>query len=276
MTALRVLRAGPRSTVQDAGRDHLAHLGVPRAGAVDRRAMHRINAALGNDRGAAVIESTLGGDELEADGDVLVAIGGAAAEHIVRLAAGERLRVPRATSGVYVYVAVAGGFDVTPSLGSRSGDSLSGLGPPPLQPGDLLPIGGSAHRGDEVARETEVRAGEAIPVFPGPHLDLAGRDLFGRLLSTTWTVSPAADRVALRLSGPPLRPRVEGIDSEGVVPGAVQLPPDGQPLVFLANHPVTGGYPLIAVVAFSALPQIGQSRPGAVLRFVEAAEPPYR
>ncbi|HET6910457.1 MAG TPA: biotin-dependent carboxyltransferase family protein [Mycobacteriales bacterium] len=276
MTALRVLRAGPRTTLQDGGRDMLAHLGVPRAGAVDRRAMHQVNSAVGNSPTATVLESTLGGDELEADADMVVGVGGAAAEQVVRLRMGERLRIPRAEGGVYVYVAVAGGFDVAPVLGSRSRDTLSGLGPAPLQPGDVLTVGALSAPPPDVAPMRDDAVGERVPVFSGPHLGLVGRQLFAEFLSAQWTVTPAADRVAIRLSGPRLRPQVDGIDSEGVVPGAVQLPPDGQPVVLLANHPPTGGYPLIAVVAFAALPAVAQSRPGARLRFVEAAQPRYR
>jgi biotin-dependent carboxylase-like uncharacterized protein len=275
MTALRVLRTGPRTTLQDEGRNRLAHVGVPRAGAVDRRAMQRGNAAVGNPPAATVIESTLGGDVLAADGDVLVSVGGAVAEDVVHLSAGEQFRVPRASSGVYVYVAVAGGFDVAPVLGSHSRDTLSGLGPAPLQPGDLLLVAGPVGRPTETSLFGDAGAGDPIPAFRGPHLDLVGPHVFDELLSAEWTVTPAADRVALRLSGPRLEPLVAGIESEGVVPGAIQLPPDGRPVVFLANHPVTGGYPVIAVVAFAALPQVAQSRPGASLRFIAAAQPLY-
>jgi len=276
MTALRVLRAGPRTTLQDGGRDLLAHLGVPRAGAVDRPAMRRVNAAVGNPATATVLESTLGGDELEADADTVVGIGGAAVEQVVRLRKSERMRIPRADGGVYVYVAVAGGFDVAAVLGSRSRDTLSGLGPPALQPGDVLPVGALSDPRHDIAAMHHGPAGDHVPVYPGPHLDRVGRRLFTEFLSAQWAVTPAADRVAIRLTGPRLRPEVDGIDSEGVVPGAVQLPPDGQPVVFLANHPATGGYPLIAVVAFAALPAVAQRRPGARLRFVEAAQPLYR
>jgi len=268
MTALRVVRAGPRTTVQDEGRYHLAQLGVPVAGAVDRPAMHRVNAVVGNDPDAAVIESTLGDDEFEADGEVEVALGGAVPAEFIRLRAGERLRVSRATTGVYVYVAVAGGVQVAAVLGSRSRDTLSGLGPPLLRAGDVLPVGAGLAR-SAVAVQPHVLGlgGGPIAVFPGPHLDLLPAAAFASFVAGEWTVTPAADRVALRLSGPVIESGIGGIDSEGLVPGAVQLLPDGQPVVFLANHPVTGGYPVIAVVAHAELSRVAQARPGANLRF---------
>jgi biotin-dependent carboxylase-like uncharacterized protein len=272
MTALRVVRAGPRTTVQDLGRRGFAHLGVPVAGAADLRSCAAANAAVGNPPEAAVLESTLGGDVLEAAGDVVVAVVGAGSLRVERLEAGAQLRVGRAT-GAYAYVAVAGGFDVAAVLGSRSTDTLSGLGPPLVRAGILLPVlapDRSAARDIGAAAAVESSPELTVPVWPGPHLDLLRPQLYDDLVAAQWTVTPMADRVALRLAGPDLRPGIDGIRSEGLVPGAIQVPPAGRPVVFLANHPPTGGYPVAAVVRHDALPAVAQARPGARLRLTAA------
>lgn len=271
MTGLRVVRAGPRTTVQDAGRHGYAHLGVPAAGVADSASAATANAAVGNLPDAAVLESTLGGDLLEADADLVVAVVGAGPIRVERLRTGEQLRVGRA-DGAYLYVAVAGGIAVDPVLGSRSTDSLSGLGPPVLRTGAVVPIGPADMSDPRDRLEEGGSDNPVMEVWPGPHLGLLRQGLYDDLLAHVWTVTPAADRVALRLSGPELSPGVDGIDSEGLVPGAIQVPPDGQPVLFLANHPPTGGYPVAAVVAHEALPRAAQSRPGARLRFA-AAQP---
>jgi biotin-dependent carboxylase-like uncharacterized protein len=269
MSALRVIRAGPRTTVQDSGRIGFAHLGVPVAGAVDVASMRAANAAVGNAWDAAVLESTLGGDVLAADGGgVTVAVVGTATDDgVVTLQPGETLRVGRA-AGAYVYVAVAGGVDVEPVLGSQSHDSLSRLGPPPLSTGQVLPVGSAIGTPYDV-----VCTGRTGPlhVLPGPHLHLLPPGVLDALVAAEWTVTPQADRVALRLAGPPIAPGIDGIASEGLVAGAVQLPPDGAPVLFLANHPVTGGYPVVAVVQSDDIGGAAQSRPGAVVRFVNRA-----
>jgi len=265
VTALRVVRAGPRTTVQDGGRIGFAHLGVPVAGAVDVATLRAANAKVGNDWDAAVLESTLGGDVLAAEGGcVTVAVVATASDDdVVTLQPGQPLRIGRA-AGAYVYVAVAGGLDVEPVLGSRCNDSLSGLGPPPLSTGQLLPVGSTTGTPYDVER---LGGTGPLRVLPGPHLELLPTGLLDALVGAEWTVTPRADRVALRLAGPALDPGIGGIASEGLVPGAVQLPPDGQPVLFLANHPVTGGYPVVAVVTADDLDRAAQSRPGATLRF---------
>ena len=275
---LRVVRPGPRTTVQDGGRFGFGHLGVPVAGAVDRLAVHAANAAVGNEADAAVLESVLGGDEFEVVASTTIAVSGATAGVLVdgvdveaaqaiSLTAGQRIRIGRASGGVYVYVAIAGGVAVAPVLGSRSTDTLSRLGPPPLAAGDVVAAGaaGAGRRTAQVA--SHVDADSAIAVFRGPH---ASDTDFAELLAAAWTVTPQSDRVALRLSGPALRTAGRGIPSEGLVPGAIQLAPDGRPTVFLANHPVTGGYAVIGVVAWHAVPVIAQRRPGSSVRFVAA------
>jgi biotin-dependent carboxylase-like uncharacterized protein len=182
-------------------------------------------------------------------------------------------------AGLRTYLTVRGGIDVPPVLGSRSTDTLSGVGPPPVAVGDVLPVGepgGSFPRVDQAAHGRHPQLGEvvALDVLPGPRSGWVGGwtggDL-GGLLSAAWTVSGQSDRIGLRLTGS----RVERVDpwkdaelpSEGVVRGSVQLPPSGEPVVFLADHPVTGGYPVVAVVVDADVDRAAQLRPGDPVRF---------
>ena len=274
---LTVIDAGPLTTVQDAGRPGHAHLGVPRAGFLDAPAARLANRLVGNNPGAALLETTLGGVTLRADEAVTVAVTGAVADvsadrqavafgEPVSVAAGAVLRVSPARSGVRSYVAVSGGLDVEPVLGSRSTDTLSGLGPEPLGDGHVLPVGpGRRPRPADAPRWP--RADGVLRVTSGPRTDWVDGGV-RRLADATWTVAADSNRVALRLSGSPLvRSREGELPSEGLVLGAVQVPPDGQPLVFLADHPTTGGYPVIAVVHPDDLWQCAQLRPGEPVGF---------
>ncbi len=155
-------------------------------------------------------------------------------------------------------------------LGSRSTDTLSGLGPAPLAAGDRLPIGALA--GEEpVVDVAAVRAPAPDPVLrvlPGPRRSWLAAAAWTALTTQPWTVAADSDRVGLRLLGPRLeRAREDELPSEGLVPGAVQVPPDGAPVLFLADHPVTGGYPVLAVVTSADLAAAAQLRPGDPLRF---------
>ncbi|MFD9305876.1 biotin-dependent carboxyltransferase family protein [Streptomyces sp. NPDC060048] len=287
MRALEVLRPGALTTVQDGGRPGYAHLGVPRSGALDTGARALANRLLGNPPGAAVLETTVDGVALRAlGGPLVVAVTGAPCGVRVRgraaawgapvlLPAGVELEVGRAEPGVRSYVAVRGGFAVEPVLGSRSTDLLSGLGPPVLAAGALLPVG--APGPDPVAGVDALAAPGppfelVLPLRLGPRADWFGREsVTGRLLRARYVVSPASNRIGLRTQGPPLaRARAGELPSEGMVLGAVQVPPDGLPVVFLADHPVTGGYPVVGVVpAGPALDRAAQARPGAGVRFVQ-------
>jgi biotin-dependent carboxylase-like uncharacterized protein len=281
MAELLVVRAGPLTTVQDLGRRGVAHLGVPRAGALDRPALVAANRLVGNDPGAAALETTLGGVSLRAVGRVRIAVTGAPAPvrvdgrpaawgTAVTVPAGGLIEVDAAVSGVRSYLAVAGGITVPPTLGSRSADLLSGLGPAPLAAGDRLPVGPPSPRS----------APDLVPL-PGPPAELVLRLRLGPrtdwfrpgaitgLARARYTVAPASNRVALRTDGPPLeRARTGELPSEGMVLGAVQVPPDGLPVVFLADHPTTGGYPVVGVVPPDDLPAAAQARPGTPLRFL--------
>lgn len=280
---IEVLRAGPLTTVQDLGRPGLAHLGVPRSGALDQPALRLANRLVGNPPGAAGLEITLTGCALRLRTDAVVAVTGAPARVTVAgeavafaaavpVPAGTDVHIGRTATGVRTYLAVSGGVDVPPVLGSRSTDTLSGLGPAPLRDGDLLPIG-------PVAGPSTVDAMAAPPGDPEPstvELRFAEgprADWFEPpgLAGARYTVSPQSNRVGLRLTGRSLTRvtarRDTELPSEGIVLGAVQVPADGQPLVFLADHPTTGGYPVIAVVHPDDLARLAQARPGTSVVF---------
>ncbi|MEU6480156.1 biotin-dependent carboxyltransferase family protein [Streptomyces sp. NPDC047017] len=280
--ALVVVRAGALTTVQDEGRPGHAHLGVPRSGALDAPAAALVNRLVGNPRGAAVLETTLTGCALRPRSAVTVAVGGApcpvsvdgrpvAWGAPVRVPAGALLEVGAAVRGVRGYVAVCGGVAVEPVLGSRSTDLLSGLGPPPLADGAMLPLGrpaGPPARVD-VAPQPAPPAELVLRMTWGPREDWFTPGARQEFVSRPYRVSSASNRIGLRTEGPALGRAREGeLASEGMVLGAVQVPPDGRPVIFLADHPTTGGYPVIAVVHAADLPAAAQAAPGTPVRFV--------
>ncbi|MEU4391918.1 biotin-dependent carboxyltransferase family protein [Kribbella sp. NPDC023855] len=274
MTKLTVLETGPLATVQDRGRVGQAALGVPRSGACDQRSYELANRLVGNADGVAAIEVTFGGLVLRAEADVVIAVTGAPCAGVplnapTTVRAGGVLRLGPPRSGLRTYVAVRGGFAVPPVLGSRSTDLLSGLGPAPLQAGDVLPVGceHGPMPGVDLAPVADPAAGEVVVrVTPGPRQDWFPE---GALLGQTYTVSSNSNRIGVRLEGTPLQRLREGeLPSEGMALGALQIPPSGLPVLFLADHPVTGGYPVIAYVAGADLDACAQLRPGQQLRFV--------
>ncbi|RZB20188.1 biotin-dependent carboxyltransferase [Streptomyces sp. F001] len=280
--ALAVVRAGALTTVQDLGRPGHAHLGVPRSGALDAPAALLVNRLAGNPPEAAVLETTLNGCALRPRSAVTVAVGGAPCPVTVggrpaawgapvRVPAGALLDVGAAFSGVRSYVAVSGGIAVEPVLGSRSTDLLSGLGPPPLTDDAVLPLGHPVgpHARVDVAPQPAPPAELVLHVTLGPRDDWFTPAAVRTFTSRTYRVSAASNRIGLRTEGPALERALPGeLPSEGVVLGAVQVPPDGRPVVFLADHPTTGGYPVIAVVGASDLPAAAQAVPGTPVRFV--------
>ena len=279
---IEILRTGPQATVQDTGRGGLGHLGVPSAGAMDLRALGQANRLVGNSPEAAAIESLLGGLSVRFTTDVCFAITGAPVVADVQgrpvdrntwtyARSGEVLAVPgRPLYGLYSYLAVAGGVDVAPVLTSRSTDSLSGLGPPALTAGDLLPIGTErgvpSEPGDVLVETATPDRALEVRFSWGPRHDWFTTAARSRFASARWAVSSEVNRIAARLTGPRLDlTREDQLPTEGVHPGSVQVPPSGQPLLFLANHPPTGGYPVIAVVCDQDLPRISQAPPGTML-----------
>jgi biotin-dependent carboxylase-like uncharacterized protein len=287
VSELHVVRAGPLTTVQDLGRPGLAHLGVPRSGAADRASLGLANRLVGNEPGAACLEVTLGGLSLRAGRAVTLAVTGAAGElrvagrpvapaAVLRVPAGAVVDVGPATAGLRWYLAVRGGVDVPAELGSRATDTLSGLGPPPVADGDVLPVG-AAVSGWPLVDLAPVAAPPAgavvLGLLPGPRDARLAPGELDRLTSATWRVAAASDRVGVRLDGPPLRLSGEREQpSEGVVRGGVQVPSGGGPVMFLADHPVTGGYPVVACVPQSDVDRAAQLRPGQEVRFHPTTE----
>lgn len=282
---LTVVRPGPLALLQDAGRFGHAADGVGRSGPADRAAHARANRLVGNAAGATAIEVTLGGLVIRAEHDVTVALTGAPAPADIDgdpvahdtpfvLAAGKTLRLRAPRAGLRSYLAVAGGVDVPPTLGSASTDTLAGLGPAPLAGGDRLAVGSSRGAGDPPAGTPLGDATPALRVGFGPRDDWFTEP--AALITGEWQVSPQSNRVGLRLDrpagvGPALdRSRPDELPSEGLVLGAIQVPPSGQPVLFLADHPLTGGYPVVAVVVDDDIDRAGQLRPGQRLRFVPA------
>jgi biotin-dependent carboxylase-like uncharacterized protein len=265
MTGFTIVRAGWASTVQDGGRPGLAHLGVPRAGAVDPEELAVLNRLVGNRPDAAGIE-TAGGLVLRAAGAALVATSGERAARSVR--AGELVEVDPAPQDLYAYLAVRGGIEVRPVLGSRSHDTLSGLGPPALVPGDHLPVGADPATTVVGAPAPRRPRPDVVTVWAGPRTEWFEADALDHLTAVVWIVSGGVSRVGVRLEGPALARRVGAeLPSEGLVPGAIQVPPDGRPVVMSANHPTTGGYPVIAVVDPGHLTAVVQAPPGSTVRF---------
>jgi biotin-dependent carboxylase-like uncharacterized protein len=278
--ALTVVEVRGLCTVQDRGRFGYAHLGVPRAGALDRPAADLANRLVGNPVEAAVVEATVGGITVRASAAMTVAVTGAGGPLTVSgrpadrgmpltLARGDVLAVGPAVTGVRAYLAVAGGIAVEQVLGSRSTDVLSGLGPQPLADGAVLPVG-APHRpppATDFTAPTPQRDPVVLRIRPGPRTEWFGEPGLAALVHTSWTVSPTGNRIGIRLSGDPVPRRCGELDSEGIVTGAVQVPPDGQPVVLLADHPTTGGYPVIGVVEPADLAALAQARPGSSARF---------
>ncbi|MCX4992359.1 MULTISPECIES: biotin-dependent carboxyltransferase family protein [unclassified Streptomyces] len=280
--ALAVVRAGALTTVQDQGRPGHAHLGVPRSGALDAPAAALANRLVANPPEAAVLETTLNGCALRPRSTVTVAVTGAPCPVTVdgrpapwgapvRVLAGTLLDVGSARAGLRSYVAVSGGVAVEPVLGSRSTDLLSCLGPAPLTDGAVLPLGrpGAVHARADVVPHSAPRAELVLRVTLGPRDDWFTEPAVRTLTTRAYRVSSASNRIGLRTEGPSLERAVSGeLPSEGMVLGAVQVPPDGCPVVFLADHPTTGGYPVIAVVRGTDLPAAAQAVPGTPVRFV--------
>lgn len=272
------------TTIQDLGRRGYAHLGVTRAGALDDRAAALANRLVGNDESAAVLEVMFGGFEMRATAGRWVAVTGAPCPVILEgrsrghsqaewLPAGATLRLGPPSTGVRSYVAVAGGIAVEPVLGSRSTDTLAWVGPPRVADGVELPVGPPL--GPPVGHDTpRTPTRGPLRISPGPRDDWFGADAVDRLCEATYVVEPESNRIGLRLGGPPLtRIRADELASEGMVHGAVQLPPSGTPVVFLADCPTTGGYPVIGVVHEDDLWQCGQLRPGEEIRFTRDSAP---
>jgi KipI family sensor histidine kinase inhibitor len=299
-SGLRILNPGAQSLVEDLGRRGYGALGVSAAGALDRASLRRANRLVGNISSAAAIETVNGGLTVEAVGDQVIAVTGAPttltvqspssaefeesdseAREAVRsvpmaapfaLLDGEILTLGPPEAGFRNYVAIRGGIAVPEVLGSRSADTMSGIGPAPLMVGQELPAG-------DATASTAVGSPELQPAFPGtgvtvldvipgPRADWFDQSAIESLTSQEWLVTPQSNRVGMRLDGTPLQRAREGeLPSEGTMAGALQIPPAGLPVLFLADHPITGGYPVIGVVRDEHLDLAGQVPIGGRIRF---------
>jgi biotin-dependent carboxylase-like uncharacterized protein len=282
--ALEVLKAGPLTLIQDLGRLGFGSIGVGSSGAADRGAFRLGARLLAQPYSAAALEVTFGGLSVRARGDLQLALTGAQAPATLdgravgyfgpfTVADGQVLTLASPSVGLRSYLSVRGGIAVAPVLGSRSTDTLSGLGPPPLRAGDVLPVGPAptAFPNLDLAPAPVISAETLVlQALRGPRDDWLA-DLEA-LAATSWTISTDSDRVGIRLSGAPLKRRASRLGhelpSEGVVSGSVQVPPSGQPVVFLADHPVTGGYPVVAVLLDADIDRAAQAVPGPQLRII--------
>lgn len=280
-TTLEVLRTGPLALVEDLGRAGMAHLGLTQSGAADRRSHTLANRLVANPGDHATIEVTFGGFSARVrGGDVGIAVTGADTDPAVNGVPfgtnsihyahdSEVISLGAPNSGLRTYLAVRGGIDATPVLGSRSYDVMSATGPLPLQPGDVLPIG--EHTDEYPELEQAPVAGFCDDLFelrvvPGPRDDwFVDPDV---LVHTDWVVSDRSDRVGMRLAGRPLAYRWPDrqLPSEGATRGAIQVPPNGLPVILGPDHPVTGGYPVVGVIVDSDIDTAAQIRPGQTVR----------
>lgn len=289
MSDLLVVDPGLLTTVQDLGRPGYQRLGIPPSGPMDRAAFVLANRLVGNPDGAAGLECTIRGPRLEVRRDAMVAVtgaemgltvngGDAPSWTAVRVRAGDVLAFRMATAGCRAYLAVAGGVDTPPVLGSRGTylrGRLGGLEGRALQKGDVLPIGAAGAPG-------EVAEGRAVsparrPAYPaevecrvvlGPQADRFTADGIAAFLGDGYEVTPQADRMGYRLKGPPIEhARGHDIVSDGIPLGGIQVPGEGQPIVLLVDRQTTGGYTKIATVISVDIGRIGQTRPGQRVRF---------
>jgi biotin-dependent carboxylase-like uncharacterized protein len=282
MTSLTVESVGMLAVLEDRGRCGLAHLGVGRSGAADRASYDLANRLVGNRPDAACIEATLGRLVFRVDATVLVAVTGAPVaihcgdgDQWVNTAfaahAGDTVTLGVPTAGLRSYVALRGGLAGERVLGSFSWDTMARLGTPPLRAGDVLGTGDAAGAWPAAdCAPVAAMDGSALelPLLLGPRDDWFTDEALGRLATEQFTVSSDADRVGIRLDGPELpRLRTGELASEGVVLGALQIPTRGRPTLFLADAPVTGGYPVIGVVPRSGVDRAAQAVPGTRVGF---------
>ena len=289
--AIGIHRPGLQALLQDLGRPGQAGQGVAASGAMDRRSLQQANRLVGNPAGLAAIEVALGGFELRSHGATVVAVTGAEGPltliptrgsrraaprgEALALDDGDRLRIGEPLAGVRSYVAVRGGFDLEPVLGSLSFDTLAQVGPAPLFAGQRLPLRALDHGGVVGLPEPPVMPWPCaddiveLDVTPGPRTDWFRDDALARLTGQPWRVTPQSNRVGLRLNGEQALQRVihDELPSEGTATGAIQVPANGQPVLFLVDHPLTGGYPVIACVVPGQLALAGQIPVGAWIHF---------
>jgi KipI family sensor histidine kinase inhibitor len=284
-----VINPGLFTVFQDLGRYGLAGNGVSASGALDKAALRAANRLVGNRSDLPLLESA-GGLILQSNGDLVIAITGAKAKSLlvtidgrswsvpgyspIALSHGDRVHIGQPTRGSRCYVAVRGGYKVSHVLGSASRDTLAHLGPEPLCIGQNLDVSDMALHSvsePELPPENMPAAGEEVvlDIILGPRTDWFTAETPALMEKQCWEVSSQSNRIGLRLRAeePIERVIVDELPSEGTVPGAIQVPPSGQPVIFLADHPLTGGYPVVGCVADHHLDLAGQIPAGSLVRF---------
>ena len=265
MNRIRVIEPGFQSSVQDLGRFGYAHFGISASGAADALALRAGNLLVGNAENAAALEMTLVGPTLEFESDTVIALtgsdfgAGCPLWSSLAIKAGETLHLGPARSGARCYLAVRGGLDVPKVMGSASAHLMTSVGGRALRKGDALRIGHEAVRRprQSVRNPPEFAAPAALRVTPGPQAKWFSNDLY----AARYTVSEESNRMGIRLRGPALASPGGHMITEGVPLGAVQAPPDGQPIVLFVEHQTTGGYPKPANVISADFWRLGQLRP---------------
>lgn len=258
---LLITATGPQTLIQDAGRIGYMHLGIPRAGAFDRRSWHLANRLVGNPEHLPALECLGGGLAVTAQRHCTIAVTGAHGDVVVdgraqavnqplHLKPGSEVRLTHPRQGLRYYLAIAGGVQAQPQLGSVARDTLGHIGPT-LQAGATLPAG--PRRGQPVIDHAPLHdPAEVFEVHPGPDLPVAA------LLNRDWDLDPQSNRIGVRLAGNPIAAPHAGLPSRPMVLGAVQLPPNGLPIILGPDHPTTGGYPVIAVVTAASMDDVAQ------------------
>ncbi|MGO2683524.1 MAG: biotin-dependent carboxyltransferase family protein [Microbacterium sp.] len=289
--SIEIVHPALQLLIQDSGRPGRADLGVSASGAADRTAMRDANRAVGNDRRAAVLE-IVGAVALRFHGEGVAVVTGAVGELSLTAADGyprsiahgapfatadgDELTIEHPTHGLRCVVGVRGGVDAASVLGSRASDTLAGLGPEPLAAGDVVAVGAaSIHAVDPIPFPRALPApGDLVEldITWGPRDDWFTASALETLTTQEWVVTSRSDRVGIRLQGdvPLERANTAELPSEGAVTGAIQVPADGQPVLFLPDHPLTGGYPIIGALTDRCLDLAGQLPPGVRVRFRHA------
>ena len=266
---------GAQVLIQDAGRPGHAAIGVSPSGAADRTSWALANHLVGNRPGRATFEILLGGFTFRWTGAhaLWIAVAGAPApltvngtrhpnDAAVLIHPNDVVTVGPPTTALRSYLAVRGGLHVATTLGSASTDLLSGLGPQPVTVGDRLPTGPPQDMPPNTPGSA-LELSTIVEISSGPRLDWMRADALDTLTQTKWTVDADSNRIATRLDGPPLaRVRIGELPSEAILRGAIQIPPNGRPVVFGSDHPTTGGYPVIAIATPESVDRLAQARPG--------------
>jgi biotin-dependent carboxylase-like uncharacterized protein len=278
---IEVVRPGPLATVQDLGRPGYGAWGIVPGGAADRRSFTLANRLVGNRETAAALEITGGGFEATFAEPATIALTGApcpvtvagraaAMNCPIRVPAAARVAVGHPTHGLRTYLSVRGGLDTPCVLGSRATDLIAGLGYGAIRPGDRLPFGTDTlgYPNVDLAPVAGWPDTVTVRLLAGPRADWFVPDALRLLYRAAYTVSPASDRIGVRLAGPPLlRGTTRELPSEPAIRGALEVPLDGQPILFLADHPTTCGYPVIAVAEPDDTDRAAQLRPGQRVYF---------